>query len=257
MEQLRATGHAYLDTQVEKGKQYTYKVRWGGTGKVIFTDYVVAGKENPILKQTELNFNQMSIKAIDSLITGTWPDYNKLKWQTDAASESFIDYFNIYRKEKTDSSYVLIASNVMYNEYLDTTAQKDIIYDYSVSVVSITGQESSKAVSIQNNERLINTTFPPKGIAKVSTANIPPGIQVAWLAAENNSISKIKIYRMELDAESEYQPIGEAEPSKARYWDTNVEIGKKYAYTISTLMDSGLESEKGFLSIIEREEIEE
>lgn len=62
---------------------------------------------------------------------------------------------------------------------------------------------------------------------------------------------------MELDAESEYQPIGEIEPAKARYWDTNVEIGKKYAYTITTVTSNGTESEKGFLSVIEREKIEE
>lgn len=155
------------------------------------------------------------------------------------------------------SAVSLILRNVMYNEYLDTTAQKDIIYNYSVSVVSITGQESGKSVSIQNNERLINTAFPPKGIAKVSTANIPPGIQVAWLLAENHSNSAIKIYRMNLASEDTYTEIASVDASSRRYWDTTAVVGETYAYCIATVTDQGLESEKGFMKVIDRVEITE
>jgi hypothetical protein len=191
------------------------------------------------------------------LTVKTWADYNKLEWQTEYFSQAFIDYFSIYRKQQDSASFELLATNIKPMEYLDTTAISSQIYEYAISVTSISGNESRLSVSGQNNIRLTNPAFKPTGIAKVVGSNIPPGIQIAWLAAENNSISKINIYRMDINTEKEYRIIGEAIPDARRYWDETTEIGKTYAYAISIINENGAESMKDFMTVVERVAIEE
>lgn len=69
---LKTIGFSYEDKSAKKGVRYYYRLKYVASGKVILEGDVLTGEQNDLLQRYKFNFNQVSIKSIDSLLVGTW-----------------------------------------------------------------------------------------------------------------------------------------------------------------------------------------
>lgn len=99
---LLSIGLAYKDTLVEKNQTYYYKLKYMRGAKEILKGNITYGVENKTLNKLKLNFNQMSLRSIDSLISGAW--------YIQPIKNMMIQNIKVFGKRNAETEYRLIDS---------------------------------------------------------------------------------------------------------------------------------------------------
>ncbi len=121
--------------------------------------------------------------------------------------------------------------------YVDSTAQFDTHYEYSIIAVKGTAQSlASKPTPITPKD-----TFPPAVPGNVNALAGPDSIEVSWQRSPETDLKGYYIYRAVGDGAFEKQGNLLTLPS---YSDKLVERGKTYRYEVSAVDKNGNESAK-------------
>ncbi len=145
-------------------------------------------------------------------------------------------HFEIYRQSPADKQPVHIGT-AEHNEYLDTTAQYDTHYQYSV----VAAKGSAKSLPSKLAAITPIDIFPPSvptGIAALAT---PVSIEISWQRSPEADLKGYYIYRSVDNGPFERQGDLLTLPN---YSDHKVEHGKNYRYEVSAVDQKNNESAK-------------
>jgi hypothetical protein len=144
--------------------------------------------------------------------------------------------YRIYRRQPTEETPLQIGESAT-ADYLDTTAQFEIPYQYSVVAAKGTAESlPSEAVTITTND-----IFPPSVPASITAVAGPDSIQISWQRSPESNLKGYYLYRSVNGGPFEridgliLLPV---------YSDQNVQHGKTYRYEVSALSQTAHESAK-------------
>jgi hypothetical protein len=145
-------------------------------------------------------------------------------------------HYEVYRQRAGDAQPVHIGT-AEHNDYLDTTAQYDTHYEYSVMAVKgsaeslLSGRESITPVDV----------FPPSIPASITGLATPNSIEVSWQRSPEADLKGYYVYRSVGGGPFTRQGDLLTLPT---YSDHSVEHGKTYRYEVSAVDQKNNESGK-------------
>lgn len=145
-------------------------------------------------------------------------------------------HYEVYRQSPADKQPVHIGT-AEHDEYLDTTAQFDTHYRYSV--VAVRG--STQSLSSKLAEITPIDIFPPSIPAGITALATPVSIEVSWQRSPESDLKGYYIYRSVSGGPFERQGNLLTLPN---YSDHNVEHAKTYRYEVSAVDQKNNESGK-------------
>ena len=145
-------------------------------------------------------------------------------------------HYEIYRQRAGDEQALHVGS-AEHNEYVDTTAQYDTPYKYSV--VAVKGSAESPASSTESITPV--DVFPPSIPASITGLATPNSIEVSWQRSPEPDLQGYYIYRSVNGSPFTKQGALLTLPT---YSDRGVEHGKTYRYEVSAVDQKGNESAK-------------
>jgi len=144
--------------------------------------------------------------------------------------------YRVYRQGPGDKQPVQIGTSEK-PEYVDTTAQYDTTYQYSVVAVHGSAESlMSKLVPITPKD-----VFPPSIPAGVTALAAPESIELSWQRSPESDLKGYYLYRS-VDG-SPFSKIGGL-LQLPTYSDRDVEHGKTYRYEVSAVDQKDNESDK-------------
>lgn len=156
----------------------------------------------------------------------------KISW----AQEGSGLHYEIYRRGPADKQPSNLGTAEK-NEYLDTTAQYDTHYEYSVTAIRSSAQSlPSKSIGITPVD-----IFPPSVPASITALATPDSIEVSWQRSPESDLKGYYVYRSVNGGDFARQGDLVAVPT---YSDHNVEHGKTYHYEVSAIDQKNNESGK-------------
>ncbi|MGR3808947.1 hypothetical protein [Jiulongibacter sp. NS-SX5] len=229
IEILRSVGQLYVDKNVEKGKSYKYQFIWSDTQKLAAEAEVTYGEENPLLDPIKLNFNQLSVQSIDSLVSGQW---FRLK------VENFsVQGINVYGKTQGESEFQLL--DTQKPRYLnDTLLAGAYIKTKPFSVWKV----FVRPVDIVGNEGIPSDTATLIAISKgtlpyvknFTAKDTTSGVYLSWDHLPRQPYLSGYLLSREKDDHS-FEVIDTIAFNTNYYLDFQVENGKAYNYEIQGL----------------------
>ena len=145
-------------------------------------------------------------------------------------------HYEIYRQRPGDKQPVDIGT-AEHDEYLDTTAQYDTPYDYSV--VAAKGSAESLPSGVEHIMPI--DIFPPSVPASITGLATPVSIEVSWQRSPESDLKGYYIYRSVDGGPFTRQGDLLTLPT---YSDHSVEHGKTYRYEVSAVDQKNNESGK-------------
>ncbi len=145
-------------------------------------------------------------------------------------------HYEVYRQRPGDKQPVHIGT-AEHDDYLDTTAQYDTAYSYSV--VAAKGQAES--LPSGGVEITPIDTFPPSIPASITGLATPNSIEVSWQRSPESDLKGYYIYRSVNGGSFTRQGDLLTLPT---YSDHSVEHGKTYRYAVGAVDQKNNESEK-------------
>ncbi|MGA8029412.1 MAG: hypothetical protein WB992_19900, partial [Bryobacteraceae bacterium] len=145
-------------------------------------------------------------------------------------------HYRVLRKGPADKTPVEVGTAEK-NEYLDTTAQYDTHYEYSV-VAAETTAESLPSKSVDITPIDIFAPSVPTGVTALAT---PESIEVSWQRSPESDLKGYYVYRSV--SGGPFVRMGDLLTLPV-YSDHSVEHGKTYRYAVSSIDQKGNESEK-------------
>jgi len=162
----------YIDEGLEDNHVYMYRVRVGTYDGIISTPSEIVKVVTKALPLPVKN-----IRATNSL-----PKKIKLNWSVSKAKDFY--KYNLYRSEKLDGNYKLIA-NLYNNSYVDKIDEDGKVYFYRVSVVDKDGLESEHdKYSVQGM-----TLNKPLAPAIVEAKLLGDKIELVWSKTDPRSVA--------------------------------------------------------------------
>lgn len=156
----------------------------------------------------------------------------KLSWPAEGQGV----HYEIYRRGPADKQPVNIGTAEQH-EYVDTTAQFDTHYEYSIIAAHGSAEsQPSKSVGLTPLD-----IFPPSIPAKVTALATPDSIEVSWERSPESDLKGYYIYRSVDGGTFVRQGDLLTLPT---YSDHDVEHGKTYRYEISAIDQKNNESGK-------------
>jgi fibronectin type 3 domain-containing protein len=145
-------------------------------------------------------------------------------------------HFEIYRQGPADKEPVNVGT-AEHNDFVDTTAQYDTRYQYSV--IAVKGQAESlpsKTIEITPVD-----IFPPSVPASITALATPDSIEVSWQRSPETDLKGYYVYRS-VDGGA-FTRVGDLQ-TLPTYSDHQVEHGKPYRYEVSAVDQKNNESSK-------------
>lgn len=197
---FQTTTASYLDTDVESGQSYTYRVQTVAADGELFGDLSTSSASITYLSCTQLS----KISGTSGKITLTWKQVQ--------GAESY----RVYRKVPGGKWKAL--ANVQTLSYTDTTATDGTQYTYTVRAMKGTSLGSYDKTGLS----LLQLSTPNAP----TLTNVAKGIKVAW--GKVTGAKKYRVYRK--TATSSWKLIGTT--TAKTYTDTTAKAGTTYYYTI-------------------------
>lgn len=244
-----AMGRTYIDTQVEKGKTYRYRVvLLGFKGKEIKRVEkqvrVLAPKKPPKPGKVEAKASDRDVK-----IKWSYPKYRG--GETDRTVG-----FIIYREEENGKILRINRAPVLRIEgwlaYVDSTVENGKKYRYAVEAMDIIGVKSSKVYSEFVEPLDKRAPLVPMGLKAVDNKN---SVLLLWNISPEIDAAYYNVYRSE-SLKADFIKINKTPVSvdKPKYIDREITGGNVYYYTVSAVDRSGNESKQsGPASIIPKD----
>ena len=145
-------------------------------------------------------------------------------------------HYEVFRQGPNDKGLAQLGTAEK-PEYVDTTSQWDTQYVYTV----VAQQGSAESLSSEPVRVLHADTFPPSVPASITALATPDSIQVSWQRSPEPDLKGYYVYRAV--GGGAFVRQGDLINLPA-YSDHNVEHGKTYSYSVSSVDQKGNESEK-------------
>ncbi len=185
--------------------------------------------------------NDLSLINENKVIRLKWarPVKNKKKKQSPVISG-----FNVFRKVDTSddekkSSFVKLNRDIVLREYFeDKDTGRTGKHNYYVSAVVTDSNisEKSNIVSVD-----ITDIFPPEIPRNILIFKSSNGLMISWKKVSDKDFSHYKIYRKSGD-DTDYKVL-DTELKENKFMDNKVVSGKHYTYYITSVDNSGNESD--------------
>jgi lysophospholipase L1-like esterase/fibronectin type 3 domain-containing protein len=175
---------------------------------------------------------------------------NAVSWQANPDNAiGLVANYRIYRKltSQLDSTFALFASVAPATlRYEDANLDIPMKYAYRVTAVSAAGDESDPTATVPETQEF---SFPPLNLALASRLDATETRKVnalSWQANPNNVQAALKNYsvfrKLAAQADNAFAFLATVGPTTLSYEDTNLDIPTKYAYRVTALTQSNLES---------------
>lgn len=158
-----------------------------------------------------------------------------LSWQ--AAEESFVDSFRVFRSETGDSAYKEVAV-VKNNSFRDTNVLPDTKYFYKVSATVRGGNENISTESVS----AVPTKYTPSAPTNLVAKSQEWSVDLTWQADKQSYIDHYAIYRD--SDEDDVPPTFLANTKEAAFSEGGLESDTAYTYLVSAVSIDGVESER-------------
>ena len=145
-------------------------------------------------------------------------------------------HYEIYRQRAGDEQPAHIGT-AEHNEYMDTTAQYDTRYQYSV----VAAKGSAESQPSKNESITPVDVYPPSIPASITGLATPNSIEVSWQRSPESDLKGYYVYRSVDGGPFTRQGDLLTLPT---YSDHNVERGKTYRYEVSAVDQKNNESGK-------------
>jgi hypothetical protein len=130
----------FSDSEFQFDEKYTYYVRASVSESSPFLESADSEPLEIVPKDT------FPPKMPKGLVAVPGDDFVSLSW--DINRESDLAGYKVWRKSSTDEKFTALGELIRDNVYNDTTVRRDKRYEYSVSAVDKSGNESEKSKSI-------------------------------------------------------------------------------------------------------------
>lgn len=235
-----AMGRTYIDTKVEKGKTYRYRViLLGFKGKELKR---VEKKLKVVVPEKPPEPKKVEAEASDSEVKIKW-SYIKYRGGENDRTVGFI----IYRKEENGKTIRLTQAPVLRIEgwlsYIDSTVENGKKYTYGVEAMDIIGVKSSRVFS--NTVQPVDKQAPlvPMGLKAIDDNK--GSVLLLWNISPEIDASYYNIFRAK-SLKADFVKINKTPVSvdKPKYIDKEVTGGYVYYYRVSAVDKSGNESKQ-------------
>ncbi|MCX7874839.1 MAG: T9SS type A sorting domain-containing protein [Melioribacteraceae bacterium] len=203
----------YIDTNLEYGKEYTYRVR--AFIRELFSGYCNEVKIELIGPPIAPFLNPVTFDDTSCIII-------LISWRDLSNNEKG---FRIYRNAIGSNANIIGTVNANEQYYNDTSFKDGERYTYTVTAFN------DFAESEHSNAEAINV-YPPKP-QNVSCICKKDGIEINWINKSNNN-PRSSIERRE--NQSQYFELTRTEPNTNKYLDKNVTVGNEYSYRIRSFV---------------------
>jgi fibronectin type 3 domain-containing protein len=146
-------------------------------------------------------------------------------------------HYQVFRVGPNDKSPVAVGTAEK-GEFVDTTAQWDTPYQYTVVAQFGTSVESFPSAPVAANHR---DSFPPTVPADLTALAGPDSIEISWTRSPEPDTKGYRVYRSVGNAEG--KPIGDLTPLPT-FSDRAVQHGQTYRYVVTSVDNQNNESEK-------------
>ena len=244
-----AMGRTYIDTKVEKGKTYRYRVTLlgfrGKEIKCIEKQIKVTAPDKPPKP------GKVEAKASDRDVKIKW-EYPKYRGGENDRTVGFI----IYREEENGRLLRITRAPVLRIEnwlvYVDSTVENGKKYKYAVEAMDIIGVKSSKVYS--NTVEPLDKRAPlvPMGLKALDNKN---SVLLLWNISPEIDAAYYNVYRSQ-SLKADFIKINKVPVpvDKPKYVDKEITGGHVYYYTVSAVDKAGNESKQsGPASIIPKD----
>ncbi len=192
----KVEGKKYTDKNVKSGETYTYYVKLKENKKVKSEHKSAVYLAPPVMKKSAVS---------NAGIT--------LKWKRTEGAEAYA----VYRKAEGEKNKRLICTDK--TSFTDTTAEKGIIYTYTVKSVK------GKAVSISAKVKVGRLNAPELASLKRSGE----GLVLTWKKSE--VADNYVIYRKNYDS-NKWRKVGKVNSTQLSFEDKTAANGEKYSYFV-------------------------
>ena len=244
-----AMGRTFIDTKVEKGKTYRYRVELlGFKGKKIKS---VEKQVKITVPQKPPKPGKVEAKASDRDVKIKW-SYPKYRGGESDRTVGFI----IYRQEEGGKFLRITQAPVLRIEgwlaYVDSKVENGKKYTYAVEAVDIIGVKSDRVFS--NSVQPIDKRAPlvPMGLKAVDNRN---SVLLLWNISPEIDAAYYNVYRSR-SLKANFVKINKIPVpiEKPKYIDKDITGGNVYYYTVSAVDKAGNESKQsGPASIIPKD----
>jgi hypothetical protein len=157
----------------------------------------------------------------------------RVSWQGPAGQ------YRVFRRGEQDKEFALMAT-VEANEWVDTAAEYNKKYEYTVQALKKTGNGDVESDLSENIALTPIDTFPPAVPSGLNAIVGTAGIELVWDRDTEPDLAGYRLYRALEDGKLEkIADIADA-PS---YSDRKLETGKRYRYAVSAVDKLGNESQ--------------
>ena len=179
------------------------------------------------------------LKPANLIATG---GHNTISLDWDDNGEPDLLSYSVYRKETSDSSYSLIASNVGLSHYVDDTAVNGITYDYAVTAIDL---ENTSPYSEISATPVADIIPPANPIGLIATAD-DSTVSLNWDDNGEPDLFSYRVYRSENQGSYGTTPqatiLTSSSIDPSNYVDITVTNDITYYYVVTAVDDKGNES---------------
>jgi len=215
------------------------------------TNYIYAIRNSNITDGISTSSNKLLVSFSDidppsapSSLQSSLIEERSISLTWDKSSDDDISYYNIYRKLSTDISYVFISNKdhsssdgSLIVTFKDTLLEPETKYNYRVSAVDLSGNESSfSTITIDT----IADTTPASEVTNVRIEAANKSISLTWDASESSDLDSYVVSLSKLDSSGNVSStvlvnVG----TRLYYFNTALTNNISYRVTIKTLDTSG------------------
>ncbi|PSL31578.1 fibronectin type III domain-containing protein [Dyadobacter jiangsuensis] len=226
---LEAFGLGYLDTEVEQGKRYDYRIRQlKTTGAAVY--------HNPPTVSVPGSKMATTVQSLGYTATGTVVKirYNIKRARPDIAGvrvmrasyaqTGFVDCPAEWAFMKGQKDSVLL-------EISDYNARRKMLYSYVVYLKDFLGNESAASDTVTLANLRPQEEIPAIMDLRTKSEEDYDAIGISWKLTSTKNLRAIEIWRSD-NFDSGYQLIGTASASDTSYYDQAVEPVRGYYYQV-------------------------
>lgn len=150
----------------------------------------------------------------------------------------------IYRSQKAGQIGEIIADKIKEEtSYQDFNLENGLNYYYTVKTVNENNQES------ENNNQVTgipSDNFPPKNPTGIVINTTGQEIEITWVDPPDSDFDHVRLYRSQKEGELGTLVLNE-KLTEPKFIDQNIQEGATYYYTLTSVDETGNESEKSLL----------
>ena len=239
---------SYVDTSVQVGRAYYYKVQSVGrthrSELSVFVDGEALADE--VAPESPRNLSAVADESEFGRVSVTW---NAPLVDDDGGELTGLSGYQVFRSQGTTDSFVQVAA-VSEPRYADAGLEESTTYYYTVSAVDGSGNESGRAVPVRVKTQGEDRVSPgvPRNVSAVAEAGSTDRITVRWSApttdadgGELTGLSGFTVYRSE-GVTGSLVSVATLGAEAREYVDEGLRSLTEYGYAVSAFDGGGNES---------------